>query len=168
MGYRPFAQEISFGATRGMTIIELLLVVTIIGILAATAGSAFDGYRKRAMTQEPLRLLPMMAGGIVTYYGREDEFIPLGPTNVPPTNGSTARSVDFLENPEWNWIRINFSISDPIRYGYQGSQTGPGSYLLEALGDLNSNGILSIFSISIFTTGERTQISPVHIFNELE
>ena len=109
----------------------------------------------------------MIAQGMITYFAREESFVPLGPTNIPPS-GSAAQKVDFTADPAWNWTRINFSVADAIRYGYQGFETPEGNYVAEAVGDLDSDGLLSFFSIQITREGLSLRATPILILNELE
>src|SRR4051794_19892162 len=52
----------------GFTLVELMIVVAIIGILAAVATPAFSKYVKRSRTAEAVGHLNKMWAGSVTYY----------------------------------------------------------------------------------------------------
>jgi type IV pilus assembly protein PilA len=56
---------------RGFTLIELMIVVAILGILAAVAIPAFINYMKRAKTSEACVNLKSIAEGAMSYYDAE-------------------------------------------------------------------------------------------------
>lgn len=59
---------------QGFTLIELMIVVAIIGILAAIALPAYQDYTKRAHVSEGLTLGSSAKGAIVEYYESQGEF----------------------------------------------------------------------------------------------
>lgn len=150
----------------GFTLIELMIVVAIIGILAASANSFFQNYLLRSKTQEAILSLSKISEGQIVYYSRVDSFTSLGPTNIPPS--PTKVRVNFRSNPAWNWNRIQFEISTPILYGYQAYQSGS-EYICEAQGDLDGDGDVSIFNIAVGvdSTGQTYRTGLIY-FDELE
>lgn len=163
MASRLSAQKIGFKNTKGFTLLELMVVVTILGILAATATSAFRNYILRSKTTEAVQGVSKMVEGEVQYHAKTSTFVSAGPVNIPPSvNKQTG---DFTTDP--NWVLINFSYGDQIQYGYQATVTDPTTVECEAQGDLNGDTITSIFRRTV-TANPAINISQLAIFGELD
>jgi len=65
----------------GFTLIELMIVVAIIGILAAVAIPAYSDYTKRANVAEGLQLAGAVKAGVTEFYGTNAHW-PLNNTSV--------------------------------------------------------------------------------------
>lgn len=122
----------------GFTLIELMIVVAIIGVLAAIAIPAFINYVKRSKTSEAPANLKALFTGAASLYTSENTStrtiaaVGATGTNVsmcitysaatPNTPGSQKVQVDWNAFAVANraaFDAINFQLSDPVYYRYR-------------------------------------------------
>ncbi len=157
----------------GFTLIELMIVVAIIGILAAIAIPAFVNYVKRSKTSEASANLKSLFTGAAAYYEQENwsqGVITAGATAAASTHCVvSAAAADYTAGdekyvPDWgsetdaaSYTALNFAPADPLYYEYQivsgGSVCGnsPGDttvYTFTANGDLDGDGTQSTFQLA--------------------
>ena len=148
----------------GFTLIELMIVVAIIGILAAVAIPAFMKYIRRSKTTEAIMNVRRMYDAAVAYYESEHatsdgaiirKQFPygadggVGPVIFTPTSKCcTNPGEKCAPNPSiWNhptWAALNFSVDDPHYYQYAGGGDQE-QFTGGAIGDLDCDDIFSTF-----------------------
>ena len=150
---------------RGFTLIELMIVVAILGLLAAIAIPAFTKYVRRSKTSEAVMNLRKMFDGSVAYFERDfsdrhggtvvSQFPGVG-LDYGPAPGTNPCCVGDLDkctpDPEaWDgnvWQALNFAIDDPHYYWYAYLSKGVGfnsAFTARAMGNLNCNNAFSTF-----------------------
>jgi type IV pilus assembly protein PilA len=162
---------------RGFTLIELMIVVAILGILAAVAIPAFLNYMRKAKTSEATLNIDRIYQGGVTYF--EAEHVPRGtsgtilqhclPAKADWTPDSTPSSQKYnaaTTETDWSsnetWKAIDFAMGDNHYYAYEfdnlaGTEpiTASGSaFNSSAMGNLDGDDVYSLFERAADITPE--------------
>ncbi|MFO0626974.1 MAG: prepilin-type N-terminal cleavage/methylation domain-containing protein [Polyangiales bacterium] len=157
----------------GFTLVELMIVVVILGLLAAVALPSFSRYVRRSRTTEAVTNIQRIFAAQVTYNneihegGLTSNFVnaPALPS-TPPTSGKYPANVALWTGVlEWNELGFALEGAHFYQYASPGSTAGFTAY---AYGDLDGDMVRSTFSRTGLAVSGEVQGAALSVAEELE
>lgn len=176
MSYRGSQKSIWYSSSQGFTMIELMIVVSIIGILAAIAIPSFLKFVRQSKTSEAPINIKAISEGAVSWFdtpqfqatngnpmrkhfphdGNSSQVLN-GPTTLrrpseaPCVKGRPQYKVDSKQWEAFPWKRLKFGINRPHYYQYQytynNSDVKSPSFTVAAHADLDCDTTVSTYTL---------------------
>jgi prepilin-type N-terminal cleavage/methylation domain-containing protein len=146
--------KISRKAQRGFTLIELMIVVAIIGILAAVAIPAFLDYMKKGKRSEAELNLNAIGKSAKTYYIEKTEFPGVAAALTPAAACCAGVGKKCpVAAADWEgvqaWDDLDFRITEPNLFQYSYTPAaGNASFAAVARGDLDCDNVTIDYTLN--------------------
>lgn len=108
----------------GFTLVELIIVILMLGILAATASPVYHTYRQRAYGSQAAIMAKQLMDAQILHFLEHDSFFPTDSSNavfIPPDTPPSAATQQALQEVQ---DRLNITIPLGQRLSYQINSIG--------------------------------------------
>ena len=129
----------------GFTLIELMIVVAVIGILAAVAIPSYANYQMRSKTSEARICLNSLALAQIAYHSESNAFVVCAPN---------PGAVPGVGKMPWNAANADFSAigfqpkDGNVHYQYASASADTAvDFTATSTGDLDGDGVLAVFQV---------------------
>jgi len=149
---------------RGFTLIELMIVVAIIGILAAVAIPAFMDYMKKSKKTEASLQLNKIAKNSKVYFNTQSQYVQLPGASLPAAwAAGTSCKVTTPESSAFaadsGWAALDFQVDEPNLFQYAYNFSSLSDATATALGDLDCDGTPITYLLTLSAPAGNTAAS---------